>query len=157
MKSCLTPAAVLLLAFAPPAFAAADAGVESAIRGFSEALHSGDGKAAKAFLTKRVAILDETPPYYWGGTNAFDAWQGDVAKAYKEEGIEPVDADLGKTTRMEVFGTHAYAVVPANFTYRKKGVAMRETADLTFVLTKEAKAWKITSWTWTGPEAVPVK
>jgi hypothetical protein len=33
---------------------------------------------------------------------------------------------------------------------------MREKAQLTFILVKDNAAWKITSWTWTGPKATPV-
>jgi hypothetical protein len=59
---------------------------------------------------------------------------------------------------VEVSGDHAYAILPATHTFKMKGRAMREIAQLTFILVKNAgSSWKITSWTWTGPKATPVR
>jgi hypothetical protein len=48
-------------------------------------------------------------------------------------------------------------VVPAVYTYKERGVAMREAAQMSFVLKKSAGGWLIHGWTWTGPKAEPVK
>jgi len=54
-----------------------------------------------------------------------------------------------------VSGQTAYVVVAATYTFKQKGVAMREPAQMTFSLAKEAAGWKIAGWTWTGPDPVP--
>lgn len=160
MTSRMILAGALLLAFAPSANAgdaSTDTGVETAITQFSAALHSGDSKAAKNLLTTRTVILDDIAPYYWAGANAFESWQADLAKNSTTRGMTEEDADLGAPKRVEVSGDHAYAVLPATHTFRMKGRMMREKAQLTFILVKDAANWKITSWTWTGPKATPVR
>jgi hypothetical protein len=42
-------------------------------------------------------------------------------------------------------------------TYKANGKVLREDARITFVLTPQAGAWKIASWTWTGPDPEPDK
>ena len=42
-------------------------------------------------------------------------------------------------------------MVPAVYTFKERGVAMREAAQMTFVLKKGAGGWLIHGWTWTGP------
>ena len=158
MTSRMILAGALLLALAPAARAAdTGAGVETTISQFSAALHAGDSKAARSFLTARTVILDDVAPYYWGGANAFESWQTDLAKASTARGMSEEDAQLGTPTRVEVSGDHAYAILPATHTFKMKGRAMREIAQLTFILVKDAGSWKITSWTWTGPKATPVR
>ena len=149
-------AGALLLALAPTA-RAADTDVENTISQFSAALHAGDSKAAKNFLTARTVILDDVAPYYWGGTNAFESWQADLAKASTARGMSEEDAQLGAPTRVEVTGDHAYAILPATHIFKMNGRMMHEVAQLTFILVKDMGSdWKITSWTWTGPKATPV-
>lgn len=156
MTSRVILAGALLLAFMPGA-KAAGADVETTISQFSAALHAGDSKAAKNFLTARTVILDDVAPYYWGGANAFESWQDDLAKASAAKGMREEDAQLGAPTRVEVTGDHAYAILPATHTFTMKGRAMREDAQLTFILVKDPAGWKITSWAWTGPKATPVR
>jgi hypothetical protein len=62
-----------------------------------------------------------------------------------------------RTTRVETDGTAAYVVVPAVYTFKQGGAAMRETAQMTFTLKKGAAGWLIHGWTWTGgkPQKAP--
>ena len=155
MTSRMILAGALVLAFAPGAKAG---DVETAIAQFSAALHAGDSQAAKTFLTAHTVILDDVAPYYWAGKNAFEDWQADLAKASAARGMHEEDAQLGAPSRIEVSGDHAYAILPASHGFTMKGRKMREKAQLTFILAKDAgSAWKITSWTWTGPRATPVR
>jgi len=157
MTSRMILGCALLLAFTPAA-RAAGADAETTISQFSAALHAGDSKTAKSFLTARPVILDDVAPYYWAGANAFDRWQADLAKTSAARGMSEEDATLGAPRRVEVSGDHAYVILPATHTFKMKGQAMREAAELTFALARDAGgAWKITSWTWTGPKAVPVR
>ncbi len=156
MTSRMILAGAFLLAVMPGA-KAAGADVETTISQFSAALHAGDSKAAKTFLTGRTVILDDVAPYYWGGTHAFETWQADLAKASTARGMSEEDAVLGAPTRVEVSGDHAYAILPATHTFKMKGRMMREVAQLTFTLAKDPAGWKIVSWAWTGPKAAPAR
>jgi hypothetical protein len=59
---------------------------------------------------------------------------------------------ISPATREEMNGDQAYVVVPAVYTLKERGVAMREAAQFTFVLKKGASGWLIHGWTWTGPK-----
>ena len=67
---------------------------------------------------------------------------------------EPV-VTLSAPTRIERNVDQAYVIVPAVFTFKQKGAAMRESAQMTFVLRKGASGWLIHGWTWTGPRPQP--
>jgi hypothetical protein len=42
------------------------------------------------------------------------------------------------------------------YVFKERGVAMRETAQMTCALKKGAEGWPIQGWTWTGPKPRPV-
>ena len=138
------------------AASANDAAVDATIRQFAAAFNKGDMKAAKALHVASPMIIDEVPPHLWSGTNAFDSWGADLAKSEAAEGKSGGLVTIGAPSREAVSGDHAYVVAPSTYTFKQKGMTMRETAQFTFVLDKEATGWKIAAWTWTGPEAKPV-
>lgn len=156
MKSVIMFAATSLLLFAPAAHAG-DAGVETTIRQFADAFNKGDLKAAKALHVAAPVIIDEVAPHYWSGAKAFDNWGADLAKSEAAEGKTGGQVAIGAPTREVVSGDHAYVIVPTTYTFQQKGMTMRETAQMTLALDKEASGWKIATWTWTGPDAKPVK
>jgi ketosteroid isomerase-like protein len=137
--------------------AQADTGVEAAIQKFGEAFNKGDVKAAKALHVAKPVIIDELAPYLWSGSGAFDGWLADLGKSEKAEGKTEGTVTISAPSREVVAGDHAYVIAPATYSYKQKGKSWRETAQITFVLTKVAAAWKIAAWTWTGPDGVPVK
>lgn len=150
----------LFLVGAPAAYASdakRDANVEATIKQFAAAFNKGDMKTAKALHTASPLIVDEVAPHLWSGGNAFDGWGADLAKSDAAEGRSGGQVTIGAPTREVVSGDHAYVVAPTTYNFKQKGMAMRETAQITFVLDKEASGWKIASWTWTGPEAKAVK
>lgn len=155
MKSLIVLTGALLMMTAPLAHAG-DAGVEATIRQFADAFNKGDMKTAKALHVAQPVITDEVAPYIWSGANAFDNWGADLGKAEAAEGKSGGKVTIGAPTREIVSGDHAYVVAPSTYTFQQKGAAMRETAQVTFALNKEASGWKIASWTWTGPEAKPL-
>lgn len=156
MKSVIALAAACGLLLASTAHAG-DAAVEATIRKFGEAFNKGDIAGAKALHTAAPTIVDEVSPYYWRGPKAFDSWFADLAKAEAAEGKTGGQVAVGLPTREVVSGNSAYVVAPSSYTFKQKGATLRETAQMTFVLTKQPSGWKIASWTWTGPEPVPVK
>ncbi|MFN1222457.1 hypothetical protein, partial [Enterococcus faecium] len=64
---------------------------------------------------------------------------------------------ISTPTREMITGDHAYVVVPAVYSFTQRGTKMAEQAQITFVLARGADGWKITDWTWTGPNPSPVR
>ena len=140
------------------AAAAANAELAAPIHQFIEAFNKGDGKTAGAtHLAAGVTIIDEVPPYIWQGPKAFETWAADLTKNDAAGGITEEKVTLGAVTREVVSPDTAYVIVAATYTFRQKGVAMREPAQMTFALKKESGAWKIAGWSWTGPDPTPAK
>ena len=54
-------------------------------------------------------------------------------------------------------GDHAYVLARSTYTFQEKGRTMREAGTITFALVKQAADWKVQAWTWSSPEAAPVK
>jgi len=129
----------------------ADPQIVAPINKFLDAFNKGDMAGAAATHAADVVIVDEVAPFLWRGAQAFQAW-GDALQAdSKKNGMSDERVTLKAPTRIETVGTDAYVVVPATFSFKQKGVAMRESAQMTFVLKKDANGWMIHGWTWTGP------
>jgi hypothetical protein len=137
---------------------AANAQLEAPIHQFIDSFNKGDIKTATAaHLATGVSIIDEVPPHHWQGPKAFATWAADLTKDDKAAGISDEAVALGNVTREVISGQTGYVVIAATYTFKQKGAAMREPAQMTFALTKAAKGWKIAGWTWTGTEPVPAK
>jgi ketosteroid isomerase-like protein len=92
------------------------------------------------------------PPYVWRGPKAFQSWAADLDSDAKAHGATDQMVTISAPTRVETHGDHAYVIVPAVYSFKEKGVAMRADAQMTVVLTKGAGGWLIHGWTWTGPK-----
>ena len=147
-----------LLACTPAAAQAPDAQVMAPIQKFIDSFNKGDAAAAAAThaADDALAIVDEVPPYVWRGPKAFQSWAADLDSDAKAHGATDQMVTISAPTRVETHGDHAYVVVPAVYSFKEKGVAMRAEAQMTVVLTKGAGAWLIHGWTWTGPRAQKV-
>ena len=140
------------------AAAAANAELAAPIHQFIDAFNKGDGKTAGAtHLAAGVTIIDEVPPYIWQGPKAFETWAADLTKNDAAAGITEEKVTLGAVTREVVSPDAAYVIVAATYSFKQKGVAMREPAQMTFALKKDSGVWKIAGWTWTGPDPTPAK
>jgi ketosteroid isomerase-like protein len=158
MKSAIVGMACLATLSTASASAAADAQIEAPIRQFIDTFNKGDVKGAAAtHLAAGTSIIDEFPPHIWQGPMAVETWAADLAKNDKAAGISDEAVALGAVTREVVSGDSAYVVVAATYTFKQKGVAMREPAHMTFALRKASGAWKIAGWAWTGPNPAPAK
>ena len=126
------------------------------IKQFIDNFNKGDNKAAaKANVENGLVIIDEVPPFVWQGKDAFKSWSDDLAASDKKAGITEEIVTLSAATRVETDGNHAYVIVPAVYTFKQKGVAMREDAQMTFALRKTDHGWRINGWAWTGPTPKP--
>jgi hypothetical protein len=133
---------------------AQDAQVMAPIKKFIDSFNKGDtaGAAATHAADADLTITDEVPPFLWRGPQAFKEWSTALDADAKKRGMTEPVVTLKAPTRTETDGNQAYVVVPAVFTFKERGVAMREAAQMTFVLQKGAAGWLIHGWTWTGPK-----
>ena len=133
------------------------------IQKFIDSFNKGDSAGAMATHAAGadLVIIDEVPPFIWRGTKAFQAWSAALDSVSKQAGITDQMVTISAPTRTESSGDSAYVIVPAVYTYKEKGVAMREAAQMTFALKKGTSGWLIHGWTWTGPKpqraAAPAK
>ena len=151
----LTVVALVCLALAAPASAqTADADVMAPIQKFIDSFNKGDTAAAAATHAAGadLTITDEVAPYLWRGPKAFQSWSADLESDAKKNGITDPLVTLSAPTRTERSGDQAYVIVPAVYSFKQRGAAMREAAQVTFVLRRGASGWLIHAWTWTGPK-----
>jgi SnoaL-like domain len=153
----LSVAALVWVALAAPAGAQTDADLLAPIQKFIDSFNKGDTAAAAATHAAGadLTITDEVPPYLWRGAKAFQAWSADLDSDAKKNGITEPMVTLSALTRTERNGDQAYVIVPAVYTFKQRGAAMREAAQMTFVLRRGATGWLIHAWTWTGPKPQP--
>lgn len=130
-----------------------DPQVIAPINRFLDAFNKGDIPGAAATHAADAVISDEVPPFLWRGPQAFNTWAADLDRDAKKRGVTDPHVSVGAATRAEVDGDSAYVVVPSVYTFKQAGVAMRESAQMTFSLKKSASGWLIQAWTWTGPKA----
>jgi hypothetical protein len=154
----LIRAATIVVSLSAPALAQAPEGqLMAPIQKFTDSFNKGDVSAAKAthLSDADLTIVDEVPPFIWRGADAFTAWAAALQADAKAHGETDQMVTLGKMTRSETSGDRAYVVVPAVYSFKRGGTAMREAAQMTFTLKKSGEGWLIHSWTWTGPRPTP--
>ncbi|MET0215397.1 MAG: hypothetical protein ABW292_20475 [Vicinamibacterales bacterium] len=144
----------LVLAGGTAGAQAPDAQLIAPIQKFIDSFNKGDmaGASATHAATAEVSITDEVSPFLWRGPQALKTWAADLESDAKKRGITDQSVAISAPTRTETNGDQAYVVVPAVYTFKERGVAMREAAQMTFVLKKGASGWLINAWTWTGPK-----
>jgi ketosteroid isomerase-like protein len=132
---------------------AADAKPFATVQKFIDSFNKGDAAAAAAThsASAELSITDEVAPYQWNGAQAFQTWAAALEADSKKNGITDEKVTISPPTRVLVSGDQAYLVVPAAYSFKKKGAPMSEKAQMTVVLKKEAGGWLIHGWTWTGP------
>jgi hypothetical protein len=130
--------------------------VMAPIQKFLDSFNKGDTAAAAAthLADADLTIIDEVAPYTWHGAKAFQTWGAALDADGKARKITEPMVVISAPTRMELSGDTAYVVVPAAYTFKLAGAAMRENAQMTFALKKVAAGWLIHAWTWTGPKPI---
>jgi hypothetical protein len=142
--SCLT---------APASAQAPDPQVMAPIQKFIDSFNKGDmAGAASTHAAADLTIIDEVPPFLWRGPEALKRWSADLDADAKKRGITEPLVTIKGATRTESNGDSVYVVVPAVYSFKERGVSMREPAQMTFVLKKGTAGWLIHGWTWTGPK-----
>lgn len=142
----------------PAAIAAPVDDVTTAIHHFIDAFNSGDTKSLDAaYATGSVSITDEFAPYRWTGPHAGQVWAAAYEKHAQATGVSDGRVKYSDSTRTEIEGDFAYAVIPVFYSYKEHGVPTQEEAQMTLALHHSAGGWKIQSWTWTGTKPYPSK
>ena len=140
-------AAVLLLV--TPAIAGAIEDIATApIHAFIDNMNKGDMAAAAAAYAPDATIVDEFPPYRWMGATAFADWGRDYGTDAAKHAITEPLMTLAAPTTVNVDGDHAYAVIPATYTFKQAGKPMTDHGTFSFALTKGEAGWKIAAWAW---------
>jgi hypothetical protein len=131
-----------------------DSPLMAPIQKFIDSFNKGDsvGASSTHAASADLVIIDEVPPFVWRGAKAFEEWSTALDRESKQGGITDQMVTISAPTRTESSADSAYVIVPAVYTYKEKGVAMREAAQMTFVLKKGPTGWLIHGWTWTGPK-----
>jgi ketosteroid isomerase-like protein len=136
---------------APTATPASVDDVSAPIRQFIDGFNTGNVQAAfAAYSTGTITIVDEFAPHIWSGPDAAHQWADAYDKHAQATGVTDGTVTYGQPTRTEVDGDVAYVVMPTVYLYKEHGKKLREEGQMTVVLNREAGAWKIRAWTWTG-------
>jgi hypothetical protein len=139
----------------PPGPQAPEPQLMAPIQKFIDSFNKGDmaGAASTHAAEADLTIIDEVPPFLWRGPQAFKSWSADLDADTKKRGITEPSVTIKAATRTESNGDDsAYVIVPAVYSFKERGVSMRESAQMTFVLKKGPTGWLIHGWTWTGPK-----
>ena len=143
--------ALLASVLCAPALWAVSGDVMAPIRQFIDGFNKGDTTSGFAAYAKGpTSIIDEFAPFHWIGPEAAHAWADGYDKHTKASGVTDGNVQYGSATRTEIEGDAAYVIVPCTYLYKENGKSMTEKGQMTFVLSSQDGAWKISSWTWTG-------
>ncbi|MDR3517624.1 MAG: hypothetical protein P4M00_17615 [Azospirillaceae bacterium] len=121
----------------------------SAIEAFRAAMVAGDAKGlADAHVEGDVAIVDKAAPFIWKGPTAVADWMLSMTLYFEERDIREGSIVYHSPITKLVDGDQAYAVVPAVWSYKLKGIPIRHAATITFALRRMPSGWKIAGWSW---------
>jgi hypothetical protein len=120
-----------------------------AVNQFVDGFNKGDTKTALAACADETSIIDEFPPHEWHGAGACSKWMNDYDVDAKKNGITDGVVTLSKPRHIDITTDRAYVVIPANYTFKKKGKLVKEIGSMfTFALQKGEGGWRITGWSW---------
>jgi ketosteroid isomerase-like protein len=123
--------------------------VMAPVHQFADAFNKGDTKTLVAACADQASIIDDFPPHEWHGSGACAKWIRDFDAAAKKDGLTDGVVTLGSPRHIDITADRAYVVVPADYTYKEKGKALKETGStFTVVLKKGAAGWRIVAWAW---------
>ena len=120
-----------------------------AVNHFVDGFNKGDMKVLLSSCANETSIIDEFPPHEWHGDGACKRWMDDYVSNAKANGITDGLVTLGTPSHVDVTGDRAYVVIPSTYTWKQKGVAMREDGSaFAFAMHKEKDGWRFTGWSW---------
>lgn len=156
VKNCTLSLTFLALVYT--GIACAQSTPEAAVGAFMDGFNSGNmAKSAAVNSPAGTSIIDEFAPYTWNGTKAFDEWSAAFDANAKAAGITEPRVTMSAPIVRNVTSGRAYLVYDSVYTYKQKGISMREAGHFALALRREGAAWKVAAWTWTGTVPKPVK
>jgi ketosteroid isomerase-like protein len=132
-----------------PVFATETDSVVSRVRQTVEDFNKGDAAALARDMVDAPQIIDEFPPFFWGGPNAMSDWAHAFTVETARQSISATSMRLLKVTHVDVRGDSAYVVVPAICTFTLRSGQRLESGILTLALTKSDQTWRISAFSWT--------
>jgi len=151
----LTGLATLFLASAAPTFAAPIDDATATVTTVLDKFNGGDIDAFFAAHRDGAVIVDEFAPFVWGGLQSVQRWADDYGADAKRRGISGGRVDYGKPIQANSSGSSAYIVLPTTYRFVQNGTKMAGAGSMIFVMARDAGAWKISSWTYSGATPTP--
>lgn len=127
----------------------------TAVTSVLDKFNAGDFKAFADAHRDGALIIDEFPPYQWGGPGSIKQWGADYEKDAAARGITAGRVDYEKPLQAHSDGNSAYVVLPTTYRFQQKGVKMAGKGSMTFVMARSESVWKIASWTYSGATPTP--
>ena len=141
--------------FGAPAAAGPAEDATAALTATMDKFNAGDAAAFIAAHQDGAIIVDEFAPFVWGGPGSAQQWVGDYVKYTQGTGDSGGRVDYGKPIQAVSDGNAAYIVLPTTYRFTRKGTKMASPGNMTFVMRRAGKMWKIASWTFAGATATP--
>lgn len=138
--------ATLALGGLVPAAASDKSDVEATVTKWADDFNKGDTKSFFAACARRVAIIDDFPPYAW--TTCTD-WIKQNNTSSVQQQASGGAVVIGKPSSVVLVGDRAYAVYPAAYSDTEKGKRVAQKATWTMTLQKSGGRWLITGAAWT--------
>jgi hypothetical protein len=114
-----------------------------------DSFNEGDATTSTAGCSDVESIIDDFPPHEWHGAGACAKWMNDYKAYAKENGIADMIVTLSPPRHIDITGSFAYVVVPANYTLKRQGkVVSKANSILTFALRRSTTGWRIAGWAW---------
>jgi ketosteroid isomerase-like protein len=133
-------------AFAAPATATEPGDALRPVHQFVESMNKGDLVSAVAACGDEMSIIDNVPPYQWHGQGACEKWASSVETDSTHKGLTDVVFKIGEATHVAVSDDHAYAVLPASYTFKEKGKPGGVEGTLTAAMQKTPTGWHMTGF-----------
>ncbi len=111
--------------------------------------NTSDSSARSGNLMPSLSIVDDLPPFHFQGPNAHSDWEHAFQTHAKENETSESAIRLLDATYVNVRGDHAYAVVPAVYSSKRRNEPIQQSCIITAVLEKSGGNWRIVSWVWT--------
>ena len=147
-------AAALMVVLATPAplvaQTATDADLIALVRAAVKAEDSGEPDAER-FYAPVQSITDAIHPFHWHGPDAHKRWLEAVARDFETRNRANGSLTLAEPTTVRIGNASAYLVFPASFAFTEGEALRTQPVTTTVTLVKQEGQWKISSWTWSGP------
>lgn len=159
LKALLIAAAMIVSAPASfaddAATAAANAEVKKVVEHHIDALNNGDVAAKMSDWEESGTLVDAFPPFEWKGREPIKQWWTSLEALLKVVGFNSAILEVRNWQRLQVVGDHAMVVAETTVTMSGPSKSLKANGNWTIILNRTSGAWRISSWTMSGPPAGP--